>query len=271
MISSSLMPPLRQSTPPPARESEPVGHLVLPPAVPEEPSHADAVQVGAASSPRDGQKPSGETSQDEVRSHHGPLWKRIADYVLHSAHILIEAAETAHVLAGSVLGGVVGNAVVSVGTSALGVSQIVEGVRDKSGEKVVEGVGGILIGAKSGIEAISLGAEHGVGIMHPLAHEAHGVLTALGVGHGAVEFGLGAYRVSKGIQSGNLGAIAAGAVTVGLGVSVCAASLGGGLPAVVASGLFLAGRIAIEESDKARKIGLMSAVPMGQKVWRMLD
>lgn len=251
MIAQTLNAPLRLTTPPSARERKPAaGDTALPTPVPGPPSQADSVQVVASSSLHDS-GPAG--TQEGGRHADGPLWKRIAHHVLHSAHVLIEAAETTHILAGTAVGGAMGSAIVSAGTSALGVSQIYEGVRDSSGEKVVEGVGGLIIGAKSGIEALSLGAEHGLGIMQPLAHEADGVLTGLGVAHGAVELGLGAYHITKGVQSGSLREVSAGAVTVGLGASVCAASLGGGLPAVVASGLFLAGRIAIEETEKARK------------------
>lgn len=211
------------------------------------------------------------SDEDASRAPHGPIWKRVTDYVLHSAHLLIEAAETAGVLAGWAVGGAIGATLVAAGTGAMGVSHVKNGLREKSGEQVVEGVGGLLVGVKSGLEALTLAAGHGTGALASIAHDVHNAFTPLGIAHGAVEVALGGYRTFKGVQALDLRQVGAGALTIGLGVSVCAASLGGGLPAIAASGLLLAGRIAVEEFDKVRRQTASKPLLDTANSWRLLD
>lgn len=216
---------------------------------------------------------SGKTSgKGRVRAHREPLWKRIAHYVLNSTHVVVEALEAAHVVAGLAIGGAVGAGIVSVGMTSLGASQLINGVRDKSGEEVVEGAGGVLVGAKSGLEMIALSGARESSALHSLAHDIHPWLAPLGVAHGTLEVALGARRIYTGVRDGQLGKTFSGLLTIGLGASVCAASLGGGLPAVVASGLFLAGRIGWEEAAKVSSAGPgLNAHLHGPKAWRLLN
>jgi len=200
-----------------------------------------------------------------------PLWKRIAHYAMHSAHLLIEVAEMANVMTGAALGGAIGSAAISLGMSTLGASQIVEGVRNKSGEQVMEGVGATLIGMKSGLDAFTIGSSlmhTGHPLLASFTHGVHHWLAPLGVANGAAEVVLGAKRVYDGIHEKDKGQIFAGALTIGLGASVCAASLGGGIPAMVCAGGFLAGRIVWEERAAVQsvvKTGSSLSLPSARK------
>lgn len=260
----SALPPRPDSKP---RTNGPAG----PTGASEQPAPADTVEVA-------GKPAMDEATHETTAPHEGEnssrpsLWKRVTSYALHSAHLLIEAAEATDVLAGMAVGGAVGAAIVGAGTSVMGVGHIVEGVRDKSCEKVIEGVGGLLIGAKSGLEAVALSGEHSTGSLALLAHQAHQVVAPLGVAHGALEAAMGMHRIYKGAGAHKMREVVSGTLSLGLGAAVCATSLGGGLPAVIASGVFLAGRIAFEESDKNHKVSLLSTTQvLGPKTWRLLD
>lgn len=197
---------------------------------------ADATVIPAAPAPASGSVPTALCAPEE------PAWKRVLDYAMHSGHILIESAEVAGVLAGAAVGGAVGAGIVSVGMTALGLSHLAQAARNKCGEQLVEGVGSTLIGVKSAVDALTMATSHAQG--------ASFLLAPLGVAHGSAEAILGAYRVGKGIKGHDRREVIAGGFSLGLGASTCAAALGGGLPALIAAGLCLAGRIVCEESTR---------------------
>lgn len=199
----------------------------------------------------------GGSPDENVKHGDAPAWKRWTHHFLHSAHLLIEAGEMANVLTGAAIGGLVGATVVSVGMLGLGVSHIVDGVRARCGEQIMEGVGALLLGARSGLDALQIGSAHH-SALHVTARSLHPAIAVLGVAHGGAETLLGVKRVIDGVRHHDRAQVVAGGLTIGLGTSICAASLGAGPPAILAAGAFLFGRIAFEE----RK-GLRAAVAQG--------
>lgn len=208
-----------------------------------------------------------DTGTSALSTSHVPVWKRVAHYLMHSAHLILEAAEVANVLTGVAMGGAIGAAAISLGMTALGVSHITEGVRNKSGEQVMEGIGATLVGAKSGMDALALSStlnHSGHSVLGHITHGVHSSLAPLGVAHGAAEVVLGLKRINDGLHEEDRGQIFSGALTVGLGASICASSLGAGIPGILCAGGFLTGRILWEERDslhRAVKTGKLLARP----------
>jgi hypothetical protein len=200
-----------------------------------------------------------------------PAWKRIAHYMMHSAHLVIEGAEMANIATGAAVGGAIGAAVISAGMTALGVSHVIDGVRNKSGEQVMEGLGAMLIGTRSGLEAIVMGGQHSHGLLAAAADGLHSVMAPLGVINGGAEALVGAWRFAHGVRHKDAAHMTAGFLTLGLGASVCAASLGLGLPAMIGAGAFLTGRIIFEERNNLKAVlkGTQLPPPPAVRSWRL--
>ena len=164
-------------------------------------------------------------------------------HALTGVHLAVEGAQMANVLAGAMVRGTIGNALVGVGMTTLGGYQIANGIRERSTLEVVEGAGTALMGFRSGIEAVATGSEIlGFHKMAELAHGATPWMEPLGIAHGTIEAGVGAYTFYQGYTRGDRDTMVSGAMGIGLGASVVAASAGGGLPAILAATAFLAGK-----------------------------
>lgn len=157
---------------------------------------------------------------------------------------LAEAAEASSVLtAGLLVGGAVGSAVIGVGMGLLGAHQIKEGLKTQDRELVLEGTGATILGARSGLAAVSLAGHSADGLLGAVAHGAHAMLAPLGVVHGAIDAGLGVRKVIQGVKEGDQRKITLGTLTTGFGVALVASAIGGGIPAVAAAGAFLAAKV----------------------------
>lgn len=157
---------------------------------------------------------------------------------------LAEAAEASSVLtAGLLVGGAVGSAVIGVGMGLLGAHQIKEGLKTQDRELVLEGTGATILGARSGLAAVSLAGHSADGLLGAMAHGAHAMLAPLGVVHGAIDAGLGVRKVVQGVKEGDNRKITLGTLTTGFGVALVASAIGGGIPAVAAAGAFLAAKV----------------------------
>lgn len=166
-----------------------------------------------------------------------------ATHALTGVHLAIEGAQMANVVTGAFLGGTLGNSLVGVGMTSLGTYQVVNGIRERSFLEVVEGTGTALLGVRSGLEAMATGGDAlGMHQVAHFAHGAHGWLEPLGIAHGTIEAGLGAYTLYEGFSNSDKDTMISGAMGIGLGASVVAASAGGGLTAVLAATAFLAGK-----------------------------
>jgi hypothetical protein len=139
----------------------------------------------------------------------------------------------------------------SVGCGALGVAmlyvggkQIHEGIKSKDKAKIFEGVNSTIIGARSGLSALTMSslAVHSE-LLATVAHGAEAVLAPLGVIHGAIDIGLGVKDIIEGIKSHDTGLKIKGALDVGLGAALGVAALGGGLPFLVAASVLVVGKM----------------------------
>lgn len=157
---------------------------------------------------------------------------------------LAEAAEaTSALTAGLLIGGVIGSTVIGVGMGLLGARQIRQGVQQKDKELVLEGAGDAILGARSGLAAVSLAGHSADGLLGAAAHGAHALLMPLGVVHGAIDAGLGVRKVVQGVKEGDRRKITLGTLGTGFGVALIASAAGAGLPAIVAAGAFLAAKV----------------------------
>lgn len=84
---------------------------------------------------------------------------------------------------------------------------------------------------------------HGSEVLTTLAGVAKSALTPLGVVHGVIDAGIGAKQIYDGVKSEDTAKVTKGSLGVGLGVSLFAAAIGGGIPAIVAAGVFLTGKV----------------------------
>lgn len=135
-----------------------------------------------------------------------------------------------------------------------GVKTMKEGIQHKDAEHAIEGLNSTLVGTRSVAAGVNMAGHliHGSEIVTTVASAAKSVLTPLGVVHGAIDVGLGANQVIKGIKAKDGAKITKGALGMGLGGALIAAAAGGGIPAIVAAGVFLTGKI-VHSVRQARK------------------
>ncbi|MBT9586100.1 hypothetical protein IV102_22355 [bacterium] len=129
---------------------------------------------------------------------------------------------------------------------AVGIGDIKHGAKHGDKEHVVEGINHVVVGTRSLAAGTSMAGHilHGSEILTSVAGIAKTALLPLGVAHGAIDAGLGAKQVYDGIKAKDAGKVTKGSLGVGLGLSLIAAAAGGGVPALVAAGVFLTGKIA---------------------------
>lgn len=185
--------------------------------------------------------------------------KEAAGHIMTGAHLALEAAELADIAAGLAVGGPIGATIVGVGMIGLGASHIREGRKGGSLEQVVEGTGATILGVRSSLSALSLagGAAHNP-LLHFAAHAAHAVLAPLGFVHGVIDVALGGRKIYQGVKKGDGEKVASGAMGIGLGISLCAAAIGGGIPALAAAALFLGGKMIIQEREAIKRLASKS-------------
>ncbi|MBI3924544.1 MAG: hypothetical protein HY319_03315 [Armatimonadetes bacterium] len=160
-------------------------------------------------------------------------------------------AEASGLMTGAVVAGVVGSVAVGAALTVLGTRQLKQGIEEKNPEAIMEGSGAIIVGARSGLTAASLAdIVTNSPAIDALASVAHVALAPLGVAHGALDVAMGAKDIYDGAIKPltNGGEVhkhetIKGSLGVGLGVSLIATALGGGLPALGVALVFLGGKI----------------------------
>jgi hypothetical protein len=127
----------------------------------------------------------------------------------------------------------------------VGVKGIKHGLKEKNAEHTIEGVNSTIVGTRSLAAGASMAGHlvHGSEVITTIAGVAKSALTPLGVVHGAIDAGLGAKQVYDGVKAKDSGKITKGTLGIGLGASLIGAAVGGGIPAIVAAGVFLTGKI----------------------------
>ncbi|MHB2017089.1 MAG: hypothetical protein ACYCW6_09110 [Candidatus Xenobia bacterium] len=176
-----------------------------------------------------------------------------------------EAAEAFSAASDNLQSGVLPSAIAGVGLTAVGVHHLREAMQNRCIEEALEGSSSVVLGLHSCthamVEAGTLLQHHG---LISAAHATHPTLTALGLINGSLDFALGTWQVAHRLKHGKLHA--GGLLTIGLGGATVAAALGGGLPATIAATLFLAGRLALEESSMRPP-----TPPVGPGAWHVLS
>ncbi|MDQ7824278.1 MAG: hypothetical protein RDV48_15865 [Candidatus Eremiobacteraeota bacterium] len=178
------------------------------------------------------------------------------DRLREKHHALHDSMEAAHI-AGEVFkaagtGGILA-AAAGAGSIASGIYFAIEGARDlrEAREKKdllagIESAGHLMLSGEVAVDAARLAMQSGAlqgiagsaiaaAISSPLATAAG---TALGVGHGAAEIITGGKEFLEGFRNKDVKKALAGGLTIGIGSSAAAVSLGGGLPACIALGTF---------------------------------
>jgi hypothetical protein len=186
-----------------------------------------------------------------AHSHHVP--DQDAAHTLLCAHLALEIVEAAGALSGAVIGGIAGASLVGLGLGALGVAHLKHGLKEGEPEAIAEGTGSLLLAARSAANAVALGGESlGSHAMHAVAHTAHGLLTPLGIIHGAIDVGLGAHATIQGVRDKQPLHALGGVLGMGMGTSLLVAAAGGGLPALGVAGALLLAKIGVEGVHKWR-------------------
>jgi len=229
-----------------------------------------------------------EADEENAETHFGHSRQHLASRTLTGVSLGIESAEAGGILvqgaataadhtgkiAGSVAhhaaaavhhtGGVTGllagcaaaSGVVAAGMTVLGVHSLYCGIRDKDTEKILEGTGETILGAKSAASALTM-ATHGAteGLLGTVAHGAHMVLTPLGVAHGLIDVTLGMKKIVEARESGSRGQLLEGMLEIGQGMALGAAVLGGGLPAIGIATVCFGSKLYVQHRNKALEGG----------------
>ena len=152
-----------------------------------------------------------------------------------------------------------GSGVLGVVMLAVGIHDVKHGLKHKDLEHTVEGANHMVVGTRSLAAGATMAGHliHGSEVVTTIAGFAKSALTPLGVFHGAVDAGIGVKHVVEGIKAKDGSKITEGGLGIGLGVSLVAAAVGGGIPALVTATIFLGGKIAhgIREHRVAAETG----------------
>jgi hypothetical protein len=170
-----------------------------------------------------------------------------------SAAVNHTAAAVHHtgVATGLLAGCAAASGVVAAGMTVLGAHSLYCGIRDRDTEKILEGTGETILGAKSAASALTMAA-HGAteGLLGTVAHGAHMVLTPLGVAHGLIDITLGIKKITEARESGSRGQLLEGMLEIGQGMALGASVLGGGLPAIGIATVCFGSKIYVQHRNK---------------------
>lgn len=235
--------PAASSTPPetapaPAASSTPAETASAPAA-----SSAPAPEASSASAPASA------NASAEVANATSVSMSEIADEVAGDVVGVAETAIDAYVstaetiglsAAAGMVGGAVGFALVGVCSTILGGIGIHHGIKEHSKEQVLDGAGKAIGGVADNLAAASLAAQGS----KTAFGAATGMLVApLGVVAGVIDTGLSTKELVKGIKEKSKSKITSAILGLGAGIAVTASAVGGGIPALVATGVFLAAKI----------------------------
>lgn len=186
--------------------------------------------------------------QAHAKAHHKP--HHHAHHAMHGAHIVLESLEIAGALGAGMIGGAIGASVVTAGLGAVGIDHVRHGIKDHDKESLTEGTGSLILAARSGLTALTfLGGHLEQGFFAEAVHAAHVAVPVLGIAHGVLDMGMGVNDVAHGIKSHNTHRVVRGGLGVGMGASLMVAAVGGGIPAMITAGAFLAGKIVVHELE----------------------
>jgi len=148
----------------------------------------------------------------------------------------------------------------------VGAKHLRHGIKDHNKEQMLEGTGALILGAKSNLAALSLGGTlaHG-GALATAAHVAHAALAPLGVIHGAIDTVVGTKRIIDGVKTGDRSKVVSGGLSIGVGVSLAAAAVTGGLPALVVAGAFLGGKVLYQHLQNRKERAVDEALAKAQQ------
>lgn len=153
----------------------------------------------------------------------------------------VSTAETIGLSAAAgMVGGAVGFALVGVCSTVLGGIGIHHGIKNHDKEKVIDGAGKAIGGVADNLAAASLAAQ---GSKTALGAATGMLVAPLGVVAGVIDTGLSTKELVKGIKEKSKSKITSAILGLGAGIAVTASAIGGGVPALVATGVFLAAKI----------------------------
>jgi hypothetical protein len=200
-----------------------------------------------------------ETLQDVVQatqSGHHKVSKVAHEVVKESA---AHGGEAAHHLstglvtalgASAAVSGVLGGVMLYAGSK-----ELAAGVKEKDGEKMAEGIGGLAVGARSvAASTVMASMVTSSSTVAQIASVASQTLTPLGIVHGAIDVGLGVKDLvdKKPVD---------GLLKIGFGTSVIAGAVVGGIPLTLLALGFLGVKVGrgIFQAKKAKKLALADA------------
>lgn len=215
--------------------------------VKSEVAHGLAEATGQAKA--EGTTMAAETAQDlaqVTQSGHAKLSEAAGDVAEHGA-------DAAHHLSTGLTTALATSAAASGGLGAVmlykGGKELAHGVKEKDGEKIAEGVGGLAVGARSVAAAsVMTSMVSSSSTVAQVASVASQTLTPLGVLHGAIDVGIGVKDLTKGKTTEGL-------LKVGFGTSVIAGAVVGGIPLTLVALGFLGAKVghAVAKGRQAKK------------------
>ena len=165
------------------------------------------------------------------QSGHAKLASEVAKHGTKAAHHLSAGLTTALATSAAASGG--------LGAVMLykGGKELAHGVKEKDGEKIAEGVGGLAVGSRSVAAAtVMTSMVASSSALTQVASFASKTLTPLGLVHGAVDVGLGVKDLVEGETT-------AGLLKMGFGTSVIAGAAVGGIPLTLVAIGFLGAKV----------------------------
>ena len=142
--------------------------------------------------------------------------------------------------AAGAIAGAAGFAAAGIGLTALGAVQFGKGIKEHDAEGAVGGSASFLDGVGNSASAVNIAAAEST------AGQIAGKIAApFSLASAVISTGLGVKELHDGIKNHSKIDIASGALNLALGVSNAASALGGGIPALIATGVIIVGKIAL--------------------------
>lgn len=152
--------------------------------------------------------------------------------------------ETAKAISAGLVGSIIGSAVLGVGFTWLGLREFVKGSEEGDPTRAFAGMGTAILGLRDGFQAMALaGSAAGKSVIASVGNTVAPLLGPLALVPGAITTGFAISKTIDGFKEKDTKKIITGLLSVGTGVALSAAAIGAGLPALIAGGVCIGGKI----------------------------
>lgn len=148
--------------------------------------------------------------------------------------------------AAGAIGGGIGFGAVFLGSGAMAAVKIHNGIEGHDPEQIIDGSGDMAGATSNGAAAVAIATTGASGALGAVGQVARVLIAPLGVATGLTEAGLNTKQLVNGIKTKDKHEIASGILGATYGLAMAAATVGGGIPAIVISGVAFVAQFCVD-------------------------